>query len=71
MAFAAATKSVMDTEMQLRSALVTKPVSARRGAVADALADRRRAAAQAYDLALRLGLRACATPALPIPGIVR
>ena len=61
----------MDTEMGLRSALVTHPVSARRSAVADAVADRRRAGAQAYDLALMLGLRACATPAVPIPGIVR
>jgi hypothetical protein len=69
--FAGAVKAVVDSEMELRAALTTQPVSARRSAVASALAARRLAAAQAHELALKLGLRACANPAVPIPGIVR
>jgi hypothetical protein len=70
-AMVAAIKSVGDSEMALRDAFVTRPVSARASARASALVSRRRGAAQARGLALRLGLRACSTPAVPIPGIVR
>ena len=60
-------KAVMDDEMQLRDALASGTPATRRAA----LADRRRAARQADQIALRLGLRSCANAAVPLPGITR
>jgi hypothetical protein len=58
-------KVVMDDEMQLGSALASGTASSRRSA----LRDRRRDAHQANEMALRVGLRACANAGLPLPGI--
>ena len=56
---------VVNDEMQLRDGIATRSTSTRRSA----LESRRRDAAQANDIALRLGLVGCARAAIPIPGI--
>jgi len=61
----AAIKVVMDDEIELRNALASETASTRRSA----LRDRRRDAHQANEMALRVGLRACANAGLPLPGI--
>jgi hypothetical protein len=63
----AAIKAVGDDEMALRDALAAGTKATRRAA----LAARRRDAHLARETALRLGLRGCASPAVPIPGIAR
>lgn len=60
-------KAVGDYEMQLRDALASGTPATRRAA----LADRERAARQANEIALRLGLRGCADAAVRLPGITR
>jgi len=57
--------ALQNDEMQLRTALAAG--SGRR----DAVAARRRDALKVKHAALRVGLRACANSAMPIPGIVR
>jgi hypothetical protein len=54
-------------EMELRDGIATRVESTRR----DALANRRRDAAQANEIARRLGLEGCSDAAMQIPGIVR
>jgi len=58
-------KAVGDDELQLRDALASGTAATRRSA----LADRRRAARQPNEIALRLGLRGCADAAVRSPGI--
>ena len=60
-------KAVGDDEMQLRDALASGTAATRRSS----LADRRRAARQENEIALRLGLRGCADAAVRLPGITR
>jgi hypothetical protein len=57
---------VANDERQLRGALATRDKPSRRTAEAS----RNRDAVQAKQAALRLGLPACANPAIPLPGIV-
>jgi hypothetical protein len=57
---------VANDERQLRGALATRDKASRRTAEAS----RNRDAVQAKQAALRLGLPACANPAIPLPGIV-
>jgi hypothetical protein len=60
-------KTVGDYEMQLRDALASGTPATRRAA----LAERDRAARQANETALRLGLHGCADAAVRLPGITR
>jgi len=57
---------IADDERQLRDALATRVQASRRAAEAS----RRRDAVQAKQSALRLGLPACANPAIPLRGLV-
>lgn len=67
LSMAAGIKSVGDYEMQLRDAIASGTPATRR----TVLAGRLRAARQADEIALRLGLRGCADAAVRLPGITR
>ena len=67
LSMSAGIKAVGDYEMQLRDAIASGTSATRRAV----LADRERAARQANEIALRLGLRGCADAAVRLPGITR